>query len=161
MKGQDEDGNEMEIEGTLADFIVLEAEHSLFPFEVPTYRKIMEEYERHHHEGVAIDHNYFVNYPDGAVSEVTVDFITTPYMLSNWERHFIYVHQEIQALLRSATAAVHALQLRRLEVMLSDLAAELREEQDYEKIIVTMQKMRNIEIAKTEFAKKLGRVVVK
>ena len=161
MKGQDEEGNEMEIEGTLADFVVLEAEHSLFPFEVPTYRKIMEEYERHHHEGVALDHNYFVNYPDGSVSEVTVDFITTPYMLSNWERHFIYVHQEIQALIRSATAAVHALQLRRLEVMIADVQNELRETENFDDQLILLQKQQSLVAAKKEFSKKLGRVVLK
>ncbi len=161
LKGQDEEGIAVEIEATVADYIIREAEHTLFPFEVAEYRKIMEEYERHHTEGAAIDHNYFVNYPDPKVQEVTVDFMSTPYMLSNWERHFIYVSQEAEALLNSATAAVNSLQLRRLEVMIVDVQNKLRETEDFEEQLTLMQEQQSLVQLKKDFSKKLGRVVLK
>jgi len=161
MKGQDDNGNEMEIEGTVADYIVLEIEHDQFPFEVEAYRKIMEEYVKHQSEGVAIDFNYFVNHPERSVSEIAVDFMSTPYQLSNWERHFIYVTQESQVLHAAAQSAVNALQLRRLEVMIADVQKEMQAAETHEDILILLQKQNSLVQAKKDFSKKLGRVVLK
>jgi DNA primase len=161
MSGLDEEGNMTEIEGTVTDYILIETEHDQFPFETEAYRKIMEEYLRHHNEGAAIDFNYFVNHPDRAISEVAIDFMTTPYLLSNWERHFIYVTQESEVLQRTAKAAVNALQLRRLEVMINDVQNELRAAQSDEDMLILLQKQKSLLEAKQEFSKKLGRVILK
>ncbi len=161
MKGQDEAGNEMEIEGTVADYIVLEAEHDQFPFETEAYRKIMEEYVKHQNDGVAIDFNYFVNHPERSVNEIAVDFMSTPYLLSNWERHFIYVTQESQVLFVAAQASVNALQLRRLEVMIADVQKEMLAAETHEDILILLQKQNSLIQAKKDFSKKLGRVVLK
>lgn len=161
MSGLDEEGNMTEIEGTVADYILLEVEHDEFPFEHETYRKIMEEYQRHHNEGVAIDFNYFVNHQDKAISEIAVDFIATPHLLSNWERHFIYVSQETEKLHHTAQTAVNALQLRRLEVMIADVQKEIQQATTPEDELILIQKQLGLIEAKREFSKKLGRVVLK
>lgn len=161
MKGQDEEGNELELEGTVADYIVIETEHDQFPFETEVYRTIMNEYVKHQNDGVAIDFNYFVNHPDRSVAEIAVDFISTPYQLSNWERHFIYVTQEAEVLYRAAQASVNALQLRRLEVMITDVQKELQATENHEDQLILLQKQNSLIIAKKEFSKKLGRVVLK
>lgn len=161
MKGQDEQGNEMEIEGTVADLIVLELEHEQFPFETEVYRKVMEEYVNHHNQAIAIDFNYFVNHPDRSIAEVAVDFMTTPYSLSNWERHFIYVSEETQVLHRATQSAIDALQLRRLEVMIADVQKELQAAESHEDVLILLQKQNSLIQAKREFSKKLGRVILK
>ncbi len=161
MKGQDEQGNEMEIEGTVADLIVLEIEHEQFPFETEVYRKIMEEYVSHHNQSIAIDFNYFVNLPDRAIAEVAVDFMTTPYSLSNWERHFIYVSEETHVLHKATQYAIDSLQLRRLEVMIADVQKELKEAVDHDDMMILLQKQNSLIQAKREFSKKLGRVILK
>ncbi len=161
MQGHDDEGNETEIEGTVTDYIVTVIEHSQFPFETQEYRKIMEDFEKHQHAGVALDHNYFVNHPDKIVQDVTVDFVSSPYLLSNWERHFIFVHQEATAIFNSAYAAVNALQLRRLEVMILDVQNELRETEDFDAQIDLIKRQQTLVEAKKDFSKKLGRVVLK
>lgn len=161
MHGLDEDGNMTEIEGSVADLILLDIEHEQFPFENETYRKIIEEYQRHHIEGIAIDFNYFVNHSDRAIAEIAVDFMTTPYLLSNWERHFIYVTEESKILQRAARTAIDALQLRRLEVMIADVQKELQESKSPEDEIILIQKQMSLMDAKRDFSKKLGRVVLK
>lgn len=161
MSGLDEEGNMTEIEGTVADFILLETEPDEFPFETEVYRRIIQEYQKHHSEGVAIDFNYFVNHTEKSISEIAVDFMTTPYLLSNWERHFIYVSQEAQMLQRAAQSAINALQLRRLEVMIADVQKELQEAKTPEDEVILIQKQMSLTEAKREFSKKLGRVVLK
>jgi DNA primase len=161
MKGQDEQGNEMDIEGTVADLIVLEVEHEQFPFETEVYRKVMEEYVNHHNQAIAIDFNYFVNHPDRSVAEIAVDFMTTPYSLSNWERHFIYVSQEAQVLHRATQQAIDALQLRRLEVMIADVQKEIQGNENHEDVLILLQKQSSLIQAKRDFSKKLGRVILK
>lgn len=161
MHGLDEDGNMTEIEGTVADLILLDIEHEQFPFENETYRKIIEEYHRHHIDGIAVDFNYFVNHSDKAIAEIAVDFMTTPYLLSNWERHFIYVTEESKILQRAARSSIDALQLRRLEVMIADVQKELQEAKSPEDELILLQKQISLTEAKREFSKKLGRVVLK
>lgn len=161
MKGQDEEGNVEEIEGTLADFLVIESEHEQYPFETEVYRKIMEEYIKHHHEGVALDYNYFIHHPEKTMSEVAVDFVSIPYQLSNWDKHFIYVTIESQNILKAAQKASNALHLRRLEVMINDVQAELRESKDVDEQLILIQKQKSLIEAKMEFSKRLGRVILK
>jgi DNA primase len=161
MKGQDEEGNVEEIEGTLADFLVIESEHEQYPFETEVYRKIMEEYIKHHHEGVALDYNYFIHHPEKTMSEVAVDFVSIPYQLSNWDKHFIYVTVESQNILKAAQKASNALHLRRLEVMINDVQAELRESKDVDEQLILIQKQKSLIEAKMEFSKRLGRVILK
>lgn len=161
MKGQDEEGNVEEIEGTLADFLVIESEHEQYPFETEVYRKIMEEYIKHHHEGVALDYNYFIHHPEKTMSEVAVDFVSIPYQLSNWDKHFIYVTIESQNILKAAQKASNALHLRRLEVMINDVQAELRESKDLDEQLILIQKQKSLIEAKMEFSKRLGRVILK
>lgn len=161
MKGQDEEGNVEEIEGTLADFLVIESEHEQYPFETEVYRRIMEEYIKHHHEGVALDYNYFIHHPEKMLSEVAVDFVSIPYQLSNWDKHFIYVTVEAQNILKAAQKASNALHLRRLEVMINDIQAELRESKDVDEQLILIQKQKSLIEAKMEFSKRLGRVILK
>jgi DNA primase len=161
MQGQDEEGNIEEIEGTLADFLVIESEHEQYPFETEVYRRIMEEYLKHHHEGVALDYNYFIHHPEKALSEIAVDFVSIPYQLSNWDKHFIYVTVESQNILRAAQKASNALHLRRLEVMINDVQNEIRESQDVEEQLILIQKQKSLIEAKMEFSKRLGRVILK
>ncbi|MCK6641683.1 MAG: DNA primase [Bacteroidia bacterium] len=161
MKGQDEEGNVEEIEGTLADFLVIESEHEQYPFETEVYRRIMEEYIKHHHEGVALDYNYFIHHPEKMLSEVAVDFVSIPYQLSNWDKHFIYVTVEAQNILKAAQQASNALHLRRLEVMINDIQAELRESKDVDEQLILIQKQKSLIEAKMEFSKRLGRVILK
>lgn len=161
MKGQDEEGNVEEIEGTLADFLVIESEHEQYPFETEVYRRIMEEYIKHHHEGVALDYNYFIHHPEKTLSEVAVDFVSIPYQLSNWDKHFIYVTVEAQNILKAAQKASNALHLRRLEVMINDIQAELRESKDVDEQLILIQKQKSLIEAKMEFSKRLGRVILK
>lgn len=161
MKGQDEEGNIEEIEGTLADFLVIESEHEQYPFETEVYRRIMEEYVKHHHEGVALDYNYFIHHPEKTMSEVAVDFVSIPYQLSNWDKHFIYVTVEAQNILKAAQKASNALHLRRLEVMINDVQAELRESKDVDEQLILIQKQKSLIEAKMEFSKRLGRVILK
>lgn len=161
MNSLDDEGNMVEIEGTVADLVLLEIEHDQFPFETEVYRKIVQEYERHQNEGAAIDFNYFVNHPERPIAEIAVDFMSTPYSLSNWERHFIYVTDEAKILHRAAQSAINALQLRRLEVMIGDVQKELREALTPEDEIILIQKQISLTEAKREFSKKLGRVVLK
>lgn len=161
MKGQDEEGNIEEIEGTLADFLVIESEHEQYPFETEVYRRIMEEYVKHHHEGVALDYNYFIHHPEKTMSEVAVDFVSIPYQLSNWDKHFIYVTVEAQNILKAAQKASNALHLRRLEVMINDVQAELRESKDLDEQLILIQKQKSLIEAKMEFSKRLGRVILK
>ncbi len=161
MKGQDEEGNVEEIEGTLADFLVIESEHEQYPFETEVYRRIMEEYIKHHHEGVALDYNYFIHHPEKTMSEVAVDFVSIPYQLSNWDKHFIYVTVEAQNILKAAQKASNALHLRRLEVMINDVQSELREATDVDEQLILIQKQKSLIEAKMEFSKRLGRVILK
>lgn len=163
MLGLDEQGQTIDIEGTAADLIITEIEYETFPFSDPACKTIMDEYINHYTKGIAIDYNYFMNYPDKAVSELTVDCVTTSHQLSNWERHFIYVYEESQDMKRSIFKSVHGLQLRRLEILIRDLQIEMLEAEINKKdddVSILQTKQKSYDAARREFASKLTRVVV-
>jgi predicted SpoU family rRNA methylase len=87
--------------------------------------------------------------------------VSIPYQLSNWDKHFIYVTIESQNILKAAQKASNALHLRRLEVMINDVQAELRESKDVDEQLILIQKQKSLIEAKMEFSKRLGRVILK
>jgi hypothetical protein len=58
-------------------------------------------------------------------------------------------------------ASVNALQLRRLEVMIADVQKEMQGTENYEDMLILLQKQNSLMMAKREFSKKLGRVILK
>ncbi len=163
-EGEDEEGRPMEIEVSFAEFMVNELEHDQMKFENPVFQKILEEYQKHVAAGNIPDLNYFVNYPEKEVSQVSIDLLTIPYQLSDWEKHAIYVTTESMVLRQAALHASHSLKLRSIELMIADRRKQIRELEDkkeFEDMMIVLSELKGLEEAKKHFSSLLGRVVIR
>ena len=107
------------------------------------------------------DYSFFINHDNPAISSLTVDLISSPYTLSNWEQHSIYITQEEDILKKSVLNAVYALKSRRLEMMINDIQKRLKENPQEEEMITLMQTQHQLLEAKKIFNALLGRVILK
>ncbi len=163
-EGEDEEGRPMEIEVSFAEFLVNELEHDEMKFENPIFQKILDEYKAHVAHGNIPDLNYFVNYPEKEVSQVSIDLVTIPYQLSDWEKHAIYVTTEGMVLRQAALHASHSLKLRSIELMIADRRKQIRELEDkkeFEDMMIVLSELKALEEAKKHFSSLLGRVVIR
>ncbi|HEU4718222.1 MAG TPA: DNA primase [Bacteroidia bacterium] len=161
---EDEEGKPVTIEVSLAEFILSEIDNDQITFEHETYGKIVDEFRKHIAAGNVPDLNYFVNYPDQNVSMLAVDLVTIPYQLSDWDRHFIYVQTENLVLRRTATHGVHAIKLRKIELMINERRKQIRELEDrheFENMMIVLSEIKSLEEAKKHFSALLGRVVIR
>jgi DNA primase len=158
---EDEEGRAMEIQVTLAEFMLHELNDEHMIFETPLYKSIIDLYKQHVDDaGVTPSVEYFINYSDSTISSLAVDLISIPYQLSEWQRHHIYVTIEQQQLKRGAQHALDSFRLKRLELLIHDTQKELREATEYDDQLILQQRLMTLLKAKKHFASQLGRVVL-
>ncbi len=158
---EDEEGRAMEIQVSLAEFMLHELNDEHIVFETPVYKSIIDLYRQHVDDaGVTPSVEYFINYSDPTISTLAVDLISIPYQLSEWQRHHIYVTIEQQQLKRGALHALDSFRLKRLEILIHDTQKELRAAQEYDDQLILQQRLMTLLKAKKHFASQLGRVIL-
>lgn len=157
----DEKNQPVQIEIPLAALAIHELQHDNIVFENALYNSIYIEFVQHLDNEKVPDYNYFISHENTAISYLTVDLISSPYFLSNWEQHSIYTTMEEDVLKKSLYHAVYALKSRRLEMMIHDIQKLLKENPPDEEMMTLMQTQHQLLKTKKELNVLLGRIVVK
>ncbi|MDP1745756.1 MAG: DNA primase [Bacteroidota bacterium] len=157
----DEKDQPVQIEIPLAALAIHELQHDNIVFENALYHSIYKEFVQHLDNEKVPDYNYFISHENTAISYLTVDLISSPYFLSNWEQHSIYTTMEEDVLKKSLYHAVYALKSRRLEMMIHDIQKRLKENPPDEEMMTLMQTQHQLLKTKKELNVLLGRIVVK
>lgn len=157
----DEKNQPVQIEIPLAALAIHELQHDNIVFENALYHSIYKEFVQHLDNEKVPDYNYFISHENTAISYLTVDLISSPYFLSNWEQHSIYTTMEEDVLKKSLYHAVYALKSRRLEMMIHDIQKRLKENPPDEEMMTLMQTQHQLLKTKKELNVLLGRIVVK
>ncbi len=158
---QDEKGKPIQMAVSVAELIIHELQHDNITFENVVYNTIYNEFVQQAEKNIIPDYNYFINHENLAIASLTVDLISSPYSLSNWEQHSIYITMEEDILTKSIYSAVNALKSRRLEMMIYDIQKKLQEKPSEEEQIQLMQTQHHLLEAKKTLNSLLGRIVVK
>ena len=157
-----DDKNEpIQVEISLAALIVHELQHDNIVLENILYNSIYNEFVQQLDNEKVPDYNYFISHENTAISYLTVDLISSPYFLSNWEQHSIYTTMEENVLKKSLYHAVYALKSRRLEMMIHDIQKRLKENPPDEELMALMQTQHQLLKTKKDLNVLLGRIVVK
>lgn len=157
----DEKNQPVQIEIPLAALAIHELQHDNIVFENALYHSIYKEFVQHLDNEKIPDYNYFISHENTAISYLTVDLISSPYFLSNWEQHSIYTTMEEDVLKKSLYHAVYALKSRRLEMMIHDIQKRLKENPPDEEMMTLLQTQHQLLKTKKELNVLLGRIVVK
>jgi DNA primase len=158
---EDEEGQPIQVPISAAYLIIHELQHDNIVLENLLYNSIFNEFVLQLEKELVPDYTFFINHENSAISGLTVDLISTPYMLANWEEHGIYTTMEEDVLKKSILNAVYALKNRRLEIMMHDIQKRLKENPAEEEMLTLMQTHYQLQEAKKIFSALLGRIILK
>jgi len=163
MENEDEEGNPIEVPITVTDLIVHEISQDNIVFDHPVYNTIYSEFTANISNGVIPDDTHFINHPDKAVRDVTIDILSFPYAISEtWEEHGIFVTYEYKVLKKTVLSSVYALKVKKLEIMRAALREEIKTTHESGKDTTDLiMQLLALEEAKKQFNSLLGRVVIR
>lgn len=160
--GEDEEGNATEAELTAAELIIHEIQHDNIIMENLVYNSVLNEFVQSLATYQVIpNQKHFINHENVAICSLTVDLLSSPYHLSNWEQHDIFITFEEDVLKKSIYNAIYALKARKLEIMIHDNQKRLKENPPEDEMLTLMQTQQQLLEAKKVFNALLGRIVVK
>lgn len=158
---EDEEGSPIQLGVSAAYLIIHELQQDHIIFENTIYNTIYSEFTEQLEKDTVPDYAYFINHSNADINILTVDLISSPYSLSNWEQHSIYITKEEDILKKSLLNAVYALKSRRLEIMIHEIQKKLKENPPEEEFLTLMQTHQQLHEALKIFNHLLGRIVLK
>lgn len=157
----DEYNQPQQVEYPVAALIIHELQHDNITFENTVYNTIYQEFVELSDKDIVPDYNHFIKHESAEVASLTVDLISSPYALSNWEKHHIYPTQEESVLKKSLYHAIYALKSRKLEMMIQDIQHKLQAVLPEDEQLMLLQTQHQLIEAKKTFNALLGRIILK
>ncbi len=161
VESQDEAGEDIIVDATISQFLIQELQNDNIVINNLLYNSVFNEFVQHLEKDSVPDTNYFIGHENSAICSLTIDLISSPYTLANWEQHGIYPTEEKTVLKRSVDNAIYALKSRKIEMMIYDIQKRLKENPPEEEMMTLMQTQQSLLEAKKAFNSMLGRIVVK
>jgi DNA primase len=159
---EDESGQPVLADITIAELIIHELQHDNIQLENILFHTVFNEFNNHiSNLHVVPDQKFFINHENHAICSLTIDMISSPYNISNWEQHGIYITMEEDVLKKSVYNAIYALKSRRLEIMIHDIQKRLKDNPPEEEMLSLMQMQHSLIEAKKVFNSLLGRIILK
>ncbi|MCX6294636.1 MAG: DNA primase [Bacteroidetes bacterium] len=158
---ENESGEPIEVDVSVAYVIIQELKNDTIILENLLYNTAYNEFVEHLEKDVIPDINYFINHENSALSSLTIDLISEPYFLSNWEQHGIYPPKEIDILKHSAYKAIYTLKCRKLEMMIYNIQKRIKDNPPEEELMTLLQTNISLQNAYKVFNNILGRIIVK
>lgn len=158
---QNDEGEDIEVEVSVAYLLTHELQSDNIVIDNLLYNSVFNEFVQHLEKDVVPDTNYFISHENAAICSLTIDLISSPYALSNWEQHGIFPTKEEEVLKRSVYNAIYSLKSRKIEMMIYDNQKRLKENPPEEEMMALMATQQSLLEAKKVFNNMLGRIVVK
>ncbi len=126
---ESEDGQEVEEEITVSEYLIYEVEADSLAFSKPTYTQVILDYASHLDNAKFPSEKYFATHHDQDVSSLCAHLITEQYALSdNWElKHQIYPEKEDEKLLKAVRDCIGRLRLRNIQLMMREVNEQLKD----------------------------------
>jgi DNA primase len=136
-------------------------------FDIPLYRKIIDEVTVKTKEDVVPDHTWFTSHKDEEIRNFAVNVLTSPYVYASWDQKEMFLQTQKmpdENYVRDVTNALLRLQLRKsrrvikeIETYLNEASTEDKETADYLLNLKVYQVLIN---QRNEMAEKLGTVTL-
>jgi len=153
--------NELEDEGSLADFILASLED--VEFTTPSFAEIINLYKIELINGRVPDAQFFINNTKGDLKETVIDLVSTRYEISDrWAvEHEILIPHESEILDKMVLTNILRLKFRIVQMLIRENMLELRNSTSDDDILILMNRHKNFKITEMELAKQLGVVVAR
>ncbi|MBN2348301.1 MAG: DNA primase [Bacteroidales bacterium] len=149
----------------VANFIIREIESDDLEISHPLYKVIFEEIKKLVNENQKIEDRYFINHPEEGLSALTVDILTSNYILSKiWQKNDNHIETEEMKLNEIVPETIKAFKNKRVLNLIRETQHEIKEAQennDLENISLLQQRYIVLNELKKGFSKDLGdRIIV-
>jgi DNA primase len=153
--------NELEDEGSLADFIL--ASLVDVEFTTPHYAELINLYKIELAKGKIPDVQYFIDNTKEELKEVVIDLVSTRYEISErWEHeHEILIPHESEILDKMVVTNILRLKFRIVQMLIRENMLELKNSSSDDDMIILMNRHKNFKVTEMELAKQLGVVVAR
>jgi DNA primase len=122
-----EQEDEIKEKVTVGQYIINEIQNDDLEFKNLVYQKIFNEYRSQLEINPDVDSRYFVNHPDSQISQIAVDFLSTPHKLSKiWIKHQAFDEDEAEFLHKAAPKAIIVFKSKVMQIAIKRLHEELK-----------------------------------
>lgn len=149
---------------SIGQYIISEILNDDLEFKNLVYQKIFNEYLSQLEINSVVENRYFVNHPDSQISQVAVDFLSTPHKLSKiWDKHQAFSEEDVDFLHRVVPKAiiVYKSKIMKLAIKkLHDDLSKLNQKTQIEEINEILKKIITLNDLQNSLSKELDRIVL-
>lgn len=160
--GEDEEGNDIDINVPIAQYILNDLEQDNIRFENGLYQRILSIFMEHISQDTFPSLQGFYNHQDDALKQLAIDLTTSKnYLSENWKnKHNIYPETEDLRLQRAVDEALLIYKLKKVDLQLKSMQDELKTFTETEEVDQHLQKIRELKTIENEVSKRL-KIIVK
>lgn len=159
----DEDGKEVAVPMTVAEFVINDVEEDKLKFTNPIYQKVFDVFKEGVSQDVLFAESYFVNHADKDFSKLAVDIIAEPYQLSaSWkEKFYIQTNLEEDKLTSNVLKALYSFKKAKVLFEIDEIRNKLKSGGlNDEAMTDLMRRQMELEKVKIALANELGRIIL-
>ena len=158
---EDEEGNRVLEQLTVAQFIIDDLKMNGFLFKDPINQKIFDIFDQAIDENSFPDDQFFVSNEDAGIASLAADLLSTPYRLDNWKDKGIFVKTEEDVLKINALMSIERYKDLILEERCRQVEEELKTATDEADILILLKQKKNFDALRTQINRELGIVIAK
>lgn len=149
---------------SIGQYIINEIQNDDLEFKNLVYQKIFNEYRSQLEINSDIDSRFFVNHPDSQISQVAVDFLSTPHKLSKiWEKHQSFAEEDVDFLHHAVPKAIIVYKSKVMKLAIKKLQDELGKidsKTQVEEINDILRRIKTLTDLQNTLSKDLERIVL-
>lgn len=158
---EDEEGNRVLEQLTVAQFIIDDLKMNGFLLKDPINQKIFNIFDQAIDENNFPDDQFFVSNEDTGIASLAADLLSTPYRLDNWKDKGIFVKTEEDVLKINALMSIERYKDLILEERCRQVEEELKTATDEADILILLKQKKNFDALRTQINRELGIVIAK
>ena len=160
-EGQDEDGNNVTYNTTIASLIIDDLKNDGLLFRDPTHKKVFDAFDRGLDTGVLPSTQEFISSEDDDIARLAADLLSTQYRLDDWRRHRIVVKTENDVLKKTVLMSILRFKDMVIEDRRTALVKELQSCTDPDDQLILLQKKKHLDDIRNRINRDLGIVITK
>lgn len=152
---------------SVANFILDSVQDILTYFDIPLYRKIIENVAERLKTGIVPDHTWYISHPDEEIRTFAVNALSSPYVYASWDKKEMFLQTQKmpdENYVRDATNGLLRLQLRKSKKVIKEMETYLHdasiEEKATEEYMINLKVYQVLISQRNEIAAKLGTVTL-
>ena len=158
----EETGEQEEVETILANYIISEILSDELVFKNPAYQQIFDEYVDLFASEKEISQQHFINHTNELISKMTVDLLSFPYDLHEWEKKNIFVTTEKDKLVKAGKGAIYSLKTKHIQKLIAELQEQIKSAYEKGEDFYQFQgKQVKLENIKRELSKEQGITILR